>query len=119
MLADGGAPAAHVCLPWWKALFALMVPYFMCSSATVWWAGNGCIKNLSEFRCLDCLFIGASVGNMDGSNDVKNTKLAYAEALKTDGRGNTCEQKSTATGSDKVGKGVNKKVSFFFFNPVR
>ena len=59
------------------------------------------------------------VGNMDGSNDVKNTKLTYAEALKTDGQGNTCEQKSTATGSNKVGKGVNKKVSFFLFNPVR
>ena len=63
--------------------------------------------------------MGTLVGNMDGSNDVKNTKLTYAEALKTDGQGNTCEQKSTATGSDKVGKGVNKKVSFFLFNPVR
>jgi len=60
-----------------------------------------------------------SVGNMDGLNDVKNTKLTYAEALKTDGQGNTCEQKSTATLSEKVGKGVNKKVSFFLFNPVR
>jgi hypothetical protein len=24
-----GASAAHVCLPWWKAVFAWMVPYFM------------------------------------------------------------------------------------------
>jgi len=63
--------------------------------------------------------MGTLVGNMDGSNDVKNTKLTYAEALKTDKRGNTYEQKNTATGSDKAGKEVNKKVSFFLFNPVR
>jgi hypothetical protein len=31
VLADG-ASAVHVCLPWWKAVFAWMVSYFMCSS---------------------------------------------------------------------------------------
>ena len=68
-------------------------------------------------RCHRDYFI--FVGNMDGSNDVKNTKLTYAEALKTHGRGKTNEQKSSATVFDKAGKGVNKKVSFFLFNPVR
>jgi len=55
----------------------------------------------------------------NGSNDVKIIKLTYAEALKIHGRGKTNEQKSSATGFDKAGKGVNKKVSFFLFNPVR
>jgi len=59
------------------------------------------------------------VGNINGSNDVENTKLTYAEALKKDRRGKKGKQESLATGFDKTGNGANKKVSFFLFNPVR